>query len=268
MNEISRLLDIMTQLRDPQSGCPWDLEQDFKSLIPYTLEEAYEVAEAAELGDPDDLREELGDLLLQVVFHAQIGKESGLFDFESIAKGISDKLIRRHPHVFGDIQFETPEDRQLFWEESKIAERQEKGKVRKESLLGSIPQDLPALMRAQKLQKRAARHGFDWPDLGPVFEKLHEEIDELKEAVTLGDQAHMQEELGDVLFVMANIARHLEIDAEASLRGGNQKFTRRFHHIESRVKDQGLKVSDLPLEALDAFWDEAKAIEKGTLQRP
>jgi MazG family protein len=268
MKEISRLLDIMTQLRDPKAGCPWDLEQDFKSLIPFTLEEAYEVAEAAEEGDPDDLREELGDLLLQVVFHGQIGKEAGLFDFESIAKGISDKLIRRHPHVFEGIQFETPEERQLFWEESKIAERQEKGKAGRESLLGVIPQELPALMRAQKLQKRAARHGFDWPDLGPVFEKLHEEIDELKEAITRGDQTHIQEELGDVLFVMANIARHLEIDAEASLRGGNHKFTRRFHHIESRVKEQGLHMSDLPLEALDAFWDEAKALEKGTLKKP
>lgn len=260
---INRLLDIMAQLRDPEGGCPWDLEQDFKSLVPYTLEEAYEVAEAAESGDSEDLREELGDLLLQVVFHAQIGREKGLFDFDSVSNGIADKLIRRHPHVFADMNFETPEDRQAFWEASKREEKAERGKSEAvQSVLGDVPPDLPALMVAQKLQKRAARHGFDWPSLDPVFDKLQEEIDELQEAVVLKDINHIAEELGDVLFVLANLARHLGVDAEAALRTGNRKFRRRFQHIEKRVTETGASLDQQSLTTLDAYWNEAKQLER------
>lgn len=263
MQNIRRLLEIMAQLRHPETGCPWDIRQDFASLIPYTLEEAYEVAEAAERGDVDDLREELGDLLLQVVFHSRIAEEQGHFDFEAVADSIAGKLIRRHPHVFADTRFATDEERHRFWEDSKQIERQEKGKTTPvESVLGQIPRDLPALMTAQKLQKRAARHGFDWPDIEPVFDKLHEELDELKAACKAGDEVNIREELGDLLFVIANVARHLEVDAEACLRAGNAKFTRRFRHIESRVAERGSRMTDHTLDELDAYWDEAKALEK------
>jgi len=265
MENTRRLLEIMAQLRHPETGCPWDLQQDFASLIPYTIEEAYEVAEAAERGDVDDLREELGDLLLQVVFHSRIAEERGDFDFEAVADAIASKLVRRHPHVFGDRAFTTDEERHRFWEDSKRIERQEKGKTEPaESVLGQIPLDLPALMTAQKLQKRAARHGFDWPDIEPVFDKLHEELDELKAACKAGDEPNIREELGDLLFVIANIARHLEVDAEACLRAGNAKFTRRFRHIEQRVAEAGASLTDHTLAELDAYWDEAKRQEKAS----
>ena len=265
MENTRRLLEIMAQLRHPETGCPWDLQQDFASLIPYTIEEAYEVAEAAVRGDVDDLREELGDLLLQVVFHSRIAEERGDFDFEAVADAIASKLVRRHPHVFGDRAFTTDEERHRFWEDSKRIERQEKGKTEPaESVLGQIPLDLPALMTAQKLQKRAARHGFDWPDIEPVFDKLHEELDELKAACKAGDEPNIREELGDLLFVIANIARHLEVDAEACLRAGNAKFTRRFRHIEQRVAEAGASLTDHTLAELDAYWDEAKRQEKAS----
>ena len=264
MENTRRLLEIMARLRDPETGCPWDLAQDFSSLVPYTLEEAYEVAEAAERGDTADLREELGDLLLQVVFHSRIAEERALFDFESVADAIASKLIRRHPHVFGDTVFESDDERHRYWEESKQRERREKGKPDVvPSVLGEIPLNLPALMTAQKLQKRAARHGFDWPDIDPVFDKLHEELEELKAACKAVVQENIREELGVLLFVIANIARHLDVDAEACLRAGNEKFTRRFHHIEKRVADGDKSVSDHTLAELDAWWDEAKRIEKG-----
>ncbi len=269
MHHTRRLLDIMTRLRDPDTGCPWDLQQDFASLVPYTLEEAYEVAEAAERGDLIDLREELGDLLLQVVFHARIAEEQGHFDFESVAEAIADKLIRRHPHVFGGVEFASDADRQRYWDDSKQLERAEKGKTEPlASVLGQLPPALPALMRAQKLQTRAARHGFDWPDIEPVFAKLHEELDELKAACQAGDQAHIHEEMGDLLFVIANLARHLDIDAEASLRAGNAKFVRRFGHIERRVAENGTQLTDHSLAELDALWDEAKQLEKGLPRDP
>ena len=265
MENTRRLLEIMAQLRHPETGCPWDLQQDFASLIPFTIEEAYEVAEAAERGDVDDLREELGDLLLQVVFHSRIAEARGDFDFEAVADAIASKLVRRHPHVFGDRAFTTDEERHRFWEDSKRIERQEKGKTEPaESVLGQIPLDLPALMTAQKLQKRAARHGFDWPDIEPVFDKLHEELDELKAACKAGDEPNIREELGDLLFVIANIARHLEVDAEACLRAGNAKFTRRFRHIEQRVAEAGASLTDHTLAELDAYWDEAKRQEKAS----
>lgn len=264
MENTRRLLEIMAQLRHPETGCPWDLRQDFASLVPYTLEEAYEVAEAAERGDLVDLREELGDLLLQVVFHARLAEEQGHFDFESVADAIAEKLVRRHPHVFGDIAFATDAERHRYWEDSKQVERREKGKEEPvASVLGTIPLALPALMTAQKLQQRAARHGFDWPDIEPVFEKLHEELDELKAACRAGDIENTREELGDLLFVIANLARHLEVDAEACLRGGNAKFVRRFGHIEKRLAEQGVALTDRSLAELDALWDEAKRLEKG-----
>ncbi len=263
MDKTRRLLNIMAQLRHPETGCPWDVQQDFASLIPYTLEEAYEVAEAAGRGDVDDLREELGDLLLQVVFHSRIAEERGHFDFEAVAEAIASKLVRRHPHVFGGVRFATDEERHRFWEDSKRVERQEKGKAGPaESVLGQIPRNLPALMTAQKLQQRAARHGFDWPEIELVFDKLHEELDELKAACKARDELNIREELGDLLFVIANLARHLDVDAETCLRAGNDKFTRRFQHIEKRVAERGSSLMDHTLAELDAYWDEAKRLEK------
>lgn len=263
MQHTRRLLDIMAQLRHPETGCPWDLQQDFASLAPYTLEEAHEVAEAAERGDTEDLREELGDLLLQVVFHSRIAEERGLFDFDAVAEAIAGKLVRRHPHVFGDADFATDAERHQFWEESKLAEQREKGKAAADaSVLGQIPPGLPALMTAQKLQGRAARHGFDWPSIEPVFAKLHEELDELKAAHLEGDERQIREELGDLLFVIANLARHLSVDAEACLRDGNAKFIRRFRHIERRVAERGSVLTDHTLAELDAYWDEARRMDK------
>lgn len=261
MKNTLRLLDIMARLRDPDTGCPWDVKQDFASLIPYTLEEAYEVADAAERGDPEDLREELGDLLLQVVFHSRIAEERELFGFEDVAAAIADKLIRRHPHVFGGVEFETDEERHSFWEASKLEEKREKGKAEEaQSVLNGLPPSLPALMTAQKLQKRAARHGFDWPEIGGVFNKVREELDELQEAHAAMDEAHIREEVGDLLFVVVNLARHLDVDAEAALRDSNRKFTRRFQYIEQQVAARGKALGDCTLNELDALWDEAKRL--------
>jgi ATP diphosphatase len=259
MKNTLRLLDIMARLRDPETGCPWDLKQDFASLIPYTLEEAYEVADAAERGDAEDLREELGDLLLQVVFHSRIAEERDLFGFEDVAAAIAEKLIRRHPHVFGGTVFETDEERHSFWEASKQVERREKGKAEAvESVLNGLPPQLPALMAAQKLQKRAARHGFDWTEIGGVFDKVREELDELQEAHAAMDETHIREEIGDLLFVIVNLARHLSVDAEGALRDSNRKFTRRFQFIERQVTARGRALADCTLAELDALWDEAK----------
>ena len=264
MKAIDQLVAIMASLRDPKAGCPWDLRQDLNSLAPYTIEEAYEVIDAIERNDLQDLREELGDLLLQVVFQSQITKEAGVFDFEDVVDGISQKLVSRHPHVFSGTQFETDADRQAFWEDAKKVEKAKKGKeTANDSLLGEIPTSLPGLMTAQKLQARAARHGFDWPNIEAVFSKLEEDIMELKEAISLGDSKHQFEELGDVMFVLANIARHLDMDAETSLRACNQKFIRRFSYIEDRVAESGQTMSEYSLEALDRWWVEAKYLEKG-----
>jgi ATP diphosphatase len=259
MNSTRRLLEIMARLRHPETGCPWDLRQDFRSLVPYTLEEAYEVADAAERGDAEDLREELGDLLLQVVFHSRIAEERGLFGFEDVAESIGDKLTRRHPHVFGATVFESDEERQQFWESSKQAERLEKGKAEPAaSVLHGIPANLPALMAAQKLQERAARQGFDWPEVDPVFEKVREELMELEEAYVAGDEEHIREEVGDLLFVAVNLARHFSVDAEGALRNSNRKFSRRFRYIEERLAEQGRRPDECPLAELDALWEEAK----------
>jgi MazG family protein len=259
------LLQIMASLRHPERGCAWDLQQDFYSLIPYTLEEAYEVADAIERNDLDDLRAELGDLLLQVVFHSRIAEEQGLFDFEQVAGGIADKLVRRHPHVFSDQTFDSDEERMHAWEEAKAKERQTKlGNTEQPSVLAGIANNLPALMHCEKIQNRAARHGFDWPDIPPVFDKVLEELEEVREAWEAEDQAHIQEEIGDLLLVVVNLARHLKVNPEVALKESNKKFTRRFQFIEQQVAASKRELRDCELVELDAFWDMAKQAFKKT----
>jgi MazG family protein len=253
-----RLLELLARLRDPETGCPWDLRQDFVSLVPYTLEEAYEVAEAIARGDVADLREELGDLLLQVVFHSRIAEERGLFDFEAVAAAISDKLLRRHPHVFAGVSFTSDDERTRFWEESKNAEQTEKAGKRSGSMLAGVATALPALMEAQKLQRRAAHHGFDWDCADAVADKIREELAELEEARASADPGRMQEEVGDLLFAIVNLARHLGVEAEIALRDSNRKFRRRFGFIEKRVAESGRRLQDCTLAELDTLWDEAK----------
>ena len=256
-----QLLELMTQLRHPESGCPWDIKQDFHSLKPYLIEEAYEVIDAIERNDHDDLRSELGDLLLQVVFHSQIAKEQNLFDFEQVAEAIANKLIVRHPHVFAGVEFASDEERQQAWEDAKALERQQKNPQQKpDSVLDGVTQALPALVHCEKIQDRAAQHGFDWPEIDPVFAKVNEELAEVHEAWLSGDQKHVQEELGDLLFVVVNLARHLKVNPEIALREASQKFGRRFNYIERQVADSGRELLDCELEELDAFWNQAKQI--------
>lgn len=256
---IDRLISIMAQLRDPVTGCPWDIEQTFATVAPYTVEEAYEVADAIERGDLADLKEELGDLLLQVVFHARMAQESGDFSFDDVAAAISDKLIRRHPHVFAGERYADSAEQTAAWEASKAAERAKKG--RDQSLLDDVPVGLPALTRGVKLTARAARVGFDWPDVSFVLDKLREEIGELEAEIASGNKALMREELGDILFVCANLARKLDIEPEDALRFTNAKFVRRFRHIETRLAEAGKTPADSDLAEMDALWDEAKAVE-------
>jgi len=254
---IARLLRVMARLRDPDGGCPWDLEQDFSTIAPYTIEEAYEVADAIEREDFDDLEGELGDLLLQVVYHAQMAKEQGRFDFEAIARRIADKMIARHPHVFGDVQVEGAAAQSVAWEEAKAAERRHNNAD--PSVLADLPIGLPALTRSTKLQRRAARVGFDWPDLGPVLAKLEEEIGELRAEVAAG-AAHerLVDELGDVLFAATNIARHLDVDAESALRQANRKFERRFRAIEQALRNAGRPIEAASLDEMEQLWQAAK----------
>ncbi len=252
-----RLLAVMRRLRDPKTGCPWDLEQTFASIAPYTIEEAYEVADAIERRAWDELKGELGDLLFQSVFHAQLAEEAGLFGFDEIADGMSDKMVARHPHVFGDeTRDKSAEQQTRDWEAIKATERAAKAQ---EGVLDGVALGLPALMRAVKLQKRAARVGFDWPTTDEVLDKLVEETDELR---TAPDDAARFEEFGDLLFVMANLGRHLGIDPEAALRAANAKFTRRFGFIEAALADEGRHPSDSTLEEMDALWNAAKTAEK------
>lgn len=259
---IDRLLSIMVRLRDPTSGCPWDLEQNFSSIAPYTIEEAYEVADAIERGDIEEIKDELGDLLLQVVFHAQMAAEQGAFDFEDVAAAISDKMVRRHPHVFGDERQRAAGAVKVRWEEIKAAERAAKGGAAT-SILDDVPLALPALSRAVKLQNRAARVGFDWPETRMVIEKLNEEMLELSEEIAKGGDAdRLEDEMGDLLFVYANLARHLKIDPEAALRRANAKFRRRFGRIEEKLAAQGRTPAQSTLEEMDALWDEAKGEER------
>ncbi|GLQ33953.1 nucleoside triphosphate pyrophosphohydrolase [Amylibacter marinus] len=261
---LNRLLEIMARLRDPQTGCPWDIEQDFHSIAPYTIEEAYEVADAIAQGDMAELEGELGDLLLQVIYYAQMGREQGLFDFHSIAQKIADKMVHRHPHVFGDDSRDKSAAQQTIdWEKIKAAERKSKGKQQSRTLDG-VAINLPALTRATKLQKRAARVGFDWPSTLEVLDKIQEESIELIEARDSLSPAAQKEEFGDLMFVMANLARHLDIDPEEALRAANTKFTARFEYIEDELHKQHRDPSSASLTELDALWDKAKDALKPT----
>ena len=258
---IERLLAIMRRLRDPETGCPWDIEQDFDSIAPYTIEEAYEVADAIERRDWPDLEGELGDLLLQTVYHTAMGEERDLFSFQSVAEAISDKMIARHPHVFGDESRDKSAEQQTRdWEAIKAAERA--GRAQGGTLDG-VAVGLPALLRAYKLQKRAARVGFDWPATDHVIDKIAEEAAELVEARDSLSHAEVEEEFGDLLFVMANLGRHLGVEPEAALRRANAKFTRRFEGVEARLERLSKKPQDSTLEEMDALWDAEKAAERG-----
>ena len=255
-----RLIEIMRALRDPIHGCPWDIEQDFASIAPYTIEEAYEVADAIERRAWDELKSELGDLLLQSVYHTQMASEAGLFDFDDVVNAISDKMVHRHPHVFGDESRDKSAEQQTHdWEKIKAAERAAKDRA---GVLDDVAIGLPALMRAQKLQKRAARVGFDWPDISMVVDKIVEESRELAEAQGSGDHGHMTEEFGDLLFVIVNLGRHLNIDAEEALRAANSKFTRRFKYIEEQLAAKNSSPAQSDLEEMDALWNAAKLIDK------
>lgn len=264
-DETGRLIAIMAALRDPATGCPWDIEQDFASIAPYTIEEAYEVADAIEREAWGELPGELGDLLLQVVFHAQMASEAGMFGFADVARAISDKLVSRHPHVFGDENRDKSAAQQVKdWEAIKATERAAKAE---RGVLDGVAMGLPALTRAVKLQNRAARVGFDWPATDQVLDKLREETTELVAAKDGGDRAHMAEELGDLMFVMANLARHLDIDPEEALRAANAKFTRRFRSIETALAADGRTPQQSTLEEMDALWDAAKIAERTEAQR-
>lgn len=255
-----RLLEIMRRLRDPENGCPWDIDQDFSTIAPYTIEEAYEVADAIERESWDELKGELGDLLFQSVFHAQMAAEKGLFTFDEVADTMSDKMVARHPHVFGDESRDKSAEQQTRdWETIKAAERA--GKAQKGTLDG-VAVGLPALLRALKLQKRAARVGFDWPDASHVLDKITEEAHELAEARDSLSQDEIEDEFGDLLFVMANLARHMNVDPEAALRRTNQKFIRRFEAVEAHLAAGGKRPEDSTLEEMDALWNQVKAEEK------
>jgi len=260
--EINRLIEIMRALRDPDSGCPWDIEQTFSSIAPYTIEEAYEVAEAIHHGDMAALKDELGDLLLQLVYHAQMAAEQDAFDFGDVVYAITEKMIRRHPHVFGD---ETAREAGMvkgMWEQIKADERDGRGK-KPASAVEGVPAALPALTRALKLQKKAARVGFDWDDARQVIAKLREEIDELEAELDQGGKIEqIREEIGDLLFAVANLARHLAVDPEAALRAGNAKFQRRFKAMEARLALSGRTPEACTLVELEAEWQAAKAAEK------
>ena len=264
---ITRLLEIMAALRTPGSGCPWDLEQNFRTIAPYTLEEAYEVADAIVRDDLADLKEELGDLLLQVVFHARMAEEQGAFDFGGVVEAITAKLIRRHPHVFGDDRSSTPQAVEGLWERIKAQEKTEKAgreNTRREGTLAGVPVTLPALTRALKLQDKAGRVGFDWNDPHAVLKKIREEADEIEAALAdaEADKMNAAAEVGDLLFAAVNLARHLNADPEALLRQTNRKFERRFADIERALATRGKAPQDATLAEMDALWDEAKAKER------
>lgn len=274
MYQIDDLLHLMARLRDPQYGCPWDLKQTFATIVPYTLEEAYEVADAIERADFEHLPGELGDLLFQVVYYSQLAQEEGRFEFAAVVDGITRKLIRRHPHVFvdGDL-YGAPDAARLEeaavkqrWEELKAEERAAKAAVPEQlSLLDDVPQALPALSRAVKLQKRMAQVGFDWPDALPVVDKVREELDEVLEAMSENDPQAISEEIGDLLFVVTNLARHLKVDPESALRAANAKVERRFRFIEQALREAQRPIENCTLDELDALWGEAKKQEKHSL---
>ncbi|MDJ0447966.1 nucleoside triphosphate pyrophosphohydrolase [Methylocystis sp. JR02] len=263
--DIARLIEIMAALRTPGTGCPWDLEQDFRSIAPYTIEEAYEVVDAIESGDLGDLKDELGDLLLQVVFHSRIAQEQDAFAFPDVVGAICDKLIRRHPHVFEAGESLTPEGVTAQWNEIKAAEKAAKGAPAPASLLDGVPLALPALTRAVKLQQKASKVGFDWNDAAHVMGKIREETEEVAEELRRPDldPKSLEEEIGDLLFVVTNLARHAKVDPEQALRGANAKFERRFHHIERRLSEMGSSAEAASLDEMEALWSEAKQLEKG-----
>jgi nucleoside triphosphate diphosphatase len=261
--DIGRLLEIMAALRTPKTGCPWDVEQTFSTIAPYTLEEAYEVADAIARGDLTDLKEELGDLLLQVVFHARMAEEQGAFDFGDVVQAITEKLIRRHPHVFGDERSDTPHAVEGLWERIKAKEKAVRGRSdQHEGALAGVPVAFPALTRALKLQQKAGKVGFDWNDPRAVLCKIREEVDEVEMALDGGETAEAAAEVGDLLFAAVNLARHLRADPEALLRQTNQKFERRFAAIEHALAAKGKAPQDATLAEMDALWDEAKASER------
>ncbi len=264
MNQMQRLLEIMAQLRDPETGCPWDRQQTFRTILPYTLEESYEVADAIERDDMADLKEELGDLLFQIVFYTQMAKEAGEFTFDDVVATVSDKLVARHPHVFGDAEIRTAEAQSQAWEQHKAKERVAKAQdqQRLPSVLDNIPVTLPALARAAKLQRRAARVGFDWPAIYPVLDKIEEEVAELREALAQGSHhEEMEHEVGDLMFACVNLARFASVDTELALRGVNRRFETRFRRVEALAHEHGEVLSELPLAQMDRYWEQAKREE-------
>jgi len=264
--DFSRLTEIMAALRDRQSGCPWDLEQDFDSIRSYTIEEAYEVADAIERKDYEDLKGELGDLLLQPVYHAQMAAEAGLFDIADVILSINEKLVRRHPHVFGDPDELSANGVKEQWDDIKSLERNDRaarrGQAERPSLLDDVPRALPALLRAEKLAKRAAKVGFDWPDMAAVTMKVHEELDEISGAAASGDMEALHEEIGDLLFSVVNLARKAGVSPETALADANAKFVRRFDHVEKRCAQDGTSPAEADLETLDRYWNEVRAADK------
>src|SRR5215475_9968038 len=271
---LERLVAIMARLRDPARGCPWDVEQSFATIAPYTIEEAYEVADAIQQGDMGALKDELGDLLLQVVFHARMAEEAGSFGIEDVARAINDKMIKRHPHVFADAVVEGAEAQTQAWEAQKAAERKAKGEAEGRSVgaLDGVTVGLPALTRALKFQRRAARVGFDWPArdaMAQIEAKLDEELGEIKAAIATGDAAAIADECGDLLFVCVNLLRHLEVDPESALRGTNAKFERRFRAVEARMRQEGVDELALAgIDRLEAAWQAAKAEERQAKAKP
>ncbi|MFA7429446.1 MAG: nucleoside triphosphate pyrophosphohydrolase [Rhodospirillaceae bacterium] len=261
---LQRLLAIMERLRDPQSGCPWDIEQTYASIVPHTIEEAYEVAEAVERGDMNALRDELGDLLLQVVYHSQMAREDGRFDFSDVAAAIGDKLVRRHPHVFGDLDVPDAAAQTVQWEEQKARERKAKAGSSLHSALDGLTSTLPAMTRALKLQNRAARVGFDWPEIKQVVEKIDEELAEVRAELDhiTPDDGRLKSEIGDLLFTVVNLARVVGTDPEAALRHTNRKFERRFRYMEQRLAEQGKTTGDVCLEEMESLWCEAKTTDE------
>ena len=265
--DISRLLEIMAALRDPNTGCAWDVVQTFETIMPYTIEETHEVADAIARKDMDDLAEELGDLLLQVVFHARIAEEAGAFSFGDVVEAITKKMIRRHPHVFGDDKARSSGLAKGMWDKIKQEEKAERAALRKqsngatqiESYLDSVPSALPAVMQSTKLQEKAAKVGFDWNTPEPILEKIAEEIDELREAMAVGEKTHITEEYGDILFALTNLGRRLEVDPEAALRATNLKFRKRFFYVEMGLQDNGQKLGVASLDVMEALWQLSKA---------
>ncbi|MEK1901401.1 MAG: nucleoside triphosphate pyrophosphohydrolase [Rhizobium sp.] len=272
--DISRLIEIMAALRDPETGCPWDIVQNFETIKPYTIEEAYEVADAIERKDMDDLCDELGDLLLQVVFHARMAEEAGEFSFGDVVEAITRKMIRRHPHVFARSDADTPDAVKQQWDEIKQAEKRERTERRalrgitedfKTGFLGSVQRSFPALTEALKLQERAAKVGFDWSAPEPILDKIEEEVDELRVALREGDKSKVSDELGDLIFAVVNIGRHVKADPEQALRGTNTKFRRRFNHIETVLDAEGESLEAASLERMEEIWQAAKAIERAVV---